>query len=819
MTDTVVVEGQVKLRDGKKWRNRWVVLRKPSPVADCLSLLVYKDKAERHKGHRERSCLTLGDICGLELGLSYEGVGFTLAIISLTQAVLLGFDRRENLLTWDLRIRYSLGEAHRFNVHVLPGTKLESGPATLHLCNNLLVVTRDLPPVVAGQWKLSDLRRYGAVPNGFVFEGGTRCGCWAGVFFLACAEGEQISFLFDCIVRGISPSRSPFGLRPVLPEAGSKPSSSEEKIQQEASELERRLSRLSTCSRQSSTASTCSYSTSTAGDDCSMSSSSSEASHSDTSLGSRLTLWPESSKRPPTPLTSAVSSSVMASRTSTATSRRTLTPSLSAEESLYAAVMGGAGGAILRPSSSASSLKLGRGRGLRDAGRQGSTDSGIATTGSHSSYSGSFSSCTGSLDMAAVEAEEFGSLLSLPPSASVSSLLGPVGVSGTRASMELSSSSSSSSCSCSVSTGTTPTPWAHASSSEYQVPPVARDQELPTPPPTPQLPFYDTPRRILPPSLLTKDWTGLCGAAGGQDLGTGLREAQAEAGPLGHEGGSKSTLAWAGLPKGFPVPPQAGLPSPNTCPVCRGTKCSHFFDTTYITQEQCVSARKCSTQGTDSMQHGGLPAPAPSFPERSPSQMSAVCPSAVEHMKEPEMVPGTPEFEERGRYELMGTYAQLQRISRDTEASLLVKPPFFIGSPRLLRQASVCAEAKENYERMALTSEAQRRSDLPSGDGGAALPSPVDATRMPPSDRFLGDGVNYVNIPISPTSKRQLHYMELDLQDLQEPTAAVRGGGSTKYAQIDITAMEAAQRVGAQHALGREERFQELEQRKKGTKN
>lgn len=39
----------------------------------------------------------------------------------------------------------------------------------------------------------------------------------AGVFFLSCAEGEQISFLFDCIVRGISPTKGPFGLRPVLP--------------------------------------------------------------------------------------------------------------------------------------------------------------------------------------------------------------------------------------------------------------------------------------------------------------------------------------------------------------------------------------------------------------------------------------------------------------------------------------------------------------------------------------------------------------------------------------------------------------------------
>lgn len=39
----------------------------------------------------------------------------------------------------------------------------------------------------------------------------------AGVFFLSSAEGEQMSFLFDCIVRGISPTKGPFGLRPVLP--------------------------------------------------------------------------------------------------------------------------------------------------------------------------------------------------------------------------------------------------------------------------------------------------------------------------------------------------------------------------------------------------------------------------------------------------------------------------------------------------------------------------------------------------------------------------------------------------------------------------
>lgn len=63
---------------------------------------------------------------------------------------------------------------------------------------------------------------------------------------------------------------------------------------------------------------------------------------------------------------------------------------------------------------------------------------------------------------------------------------------------------------------------------------------------------------------------------------------------------------------------------------------------------------------------------------------------------------------------------------------------------------------------------------------GAASPCPADTTRLQSSERFFGDGVNYVNIPISPTSKRQLHYMELDLQDLQEPTAAVRGNDSSR---------------------------------------
>ncbi|MBZ3890386.1 Protein Dok-7 [Sciurus carolinensis] len=382
MTEAALVEGQVKLRDGKKWKSRWLVLRKPSPVADCLLMLAYKDKSDRAKGLRERSSLTLEDICGLEPGLPYEGLVHTLAIVCLSQAVMLGFDSRQAMCAWDARIRYALGEVHRFHVTVAPGTKLESGPATLHLCNDILVLARDIPPAVTGQWKLSDLRRYGAVPNGFIFEGGTRCGYWAGVFFLSSTEGEQISFLFDCIVRGISPTKGPFGLRPALPDPSPGGSSTlEERVAQEALgalQLEKRLSMLSHSGRPGS-----------GGDDHSLSSSSSEASHSDTSASSRLTAWPEPS------LSSAATS----------------------QEGLGLAAAQAPGEAAL--GASRLPAKPLRPRQLQEVGRQSSSDSGIAT-GSHSSYSGSFSSyADSSLDVWRAGGDEFGSLLSLPPPAGV----------------------------------------------------------------------------------------------------------------------------------------------------------------------------------------------------------------------------------------------------------------------------------------------------------------------------------------------------------------------------------------------------------------
>ncbi|XP_036431179.1 protein Dok-7 [Colossoma macropomum] len=768
MTDTVVVEGQVRLREGKKWKSRWVILRKPSPVADCLSLLVYKDRSERSKGQRERSQATLGDICGLEALQGYEGMSYTLTVLCLSQSVTLGFDSRENLLAWDSRIRYSLGEVHRFSVNVQPGTKLESGPAILHLCNNLLAVARDIPPSVIGQWRLSDLRRYGAVPNGFVFEGGTRCGYWTGVFFLACTEGEQISFLFDCIARGVSPSRAPFGLRPNLPDPAANPCSVEERISQEASELEKRLSLLSVSSRHSSSASHSSYSTSLAGDDRSISSSSSDTSRSDTS--SRLSAWPDP-VRYPTPL----ESSPMLSGT-TAPKPLSASVSASSDERLYGVMMGG-----LRPPS-----KPPPPRGLQETGRQSSTDSGIATA-SHSSYSGSFSSYTGSLDTGQGEADEFGSLYSLVSnipvqSASVQSNTNPNLNTGQRLLPQFQNI-------CPVSRTPSRTSSLAPENRPVCVCPVfgaSQEQTSEYQVPGHVLPQYDTPRRLIqlhpstqdtgaPPAPDRRPEPGLSGPSG-----------TAEAAPK-----LTASMRLSGSGEGIAAPGGSTTQRHMICPICGGLKVMPSTPAGIYP----VSALP------DKPKH-----------EFSSSAMSAGAEGTsmdiTEHVS-------SPQAEEKSRYELMSSYGQ-QKSAWETEGRVSAMPTFPMSSLGLFRQSSF-SDPKGNYVCMAFSMEPSRRAEFSARDGRSlVLPAEAGSTV---TDRLQGDSANYVNIPVSPTSKRQLHYMELDLQDIPETGHTVRGTSSTKYAHIDITATETAQRVGAQHAQGREERLQELEQRRRGTLN
>ncbi|XP_051472687.1 protein Dok-7 isoform X2 [Apus apus] len=701
MTDSVVVEGHVKLRDGKKWKSRWLVLRKPSPVADCLLMLVYKDKSERAKGHKERSSVTLEDICGLDPGLSYEGSNHTLAIICLSQVVMLGFENKETMYAWDVRIRYSLGEVHRFQVFVAPGTKLESGPATLHFCNDILVLVKDLPPSVMGQWKLSDLRRYGAVPNGFIFEGGTRCGFWAGVFFLSCAEGEQISFLFDCIVRGISPTKGPFGLRPVLPDPSTNPAYSEERLAHEALQLEKRLSLLSHTSRQGS-----------GGDDRSLSSSSSDTSHSDVSVGSRLTIWPEQSSVS----TSQESHGLAAAKGIHLGEEKTLPE--------------GARGTTKPPP------KPLRSRQLQEIGRQSSSDSGIAT-GSHSSYSGSFSSYAGSLDIC--HGDEFGSLLSLP----------------------LNFPSDQSLCTCPHSESQ------RSVGSEYQVPSSLRH-------------VYDTPRSLL--QAASKDVQA-------KSADSMLPKDQA----LPPQGASDPKLLLPHL-EARRVPEHSqdrGRPSSLLRESSKDSSDETYMDFVSRWSDIKPQGRVSDSKSSELSPSSG--ASADPYDSCSPHlgmkrALFSACPICGG---------------------LKGTAILQSGVLPAIPGGASVMAAS--GSLKVHRGHSLQAVPKGGYEMLTLPAESGTPTSPEELEGAVGYSADVPASDQPHSEM-----ATYVNIPVSPTSKKQLHYMELELQ---EPSTSIRGSGSSRYAQIDIAATETAHKVGTQHAQCREERLQELEQKKKGAQH
>ncbi|XP_024144534.1 protein Dok-7 isoform X1 [Oryzias melastigma] len=842
MTDSVIVEGYARLRDAKKWRTRWLVLRKPSPVADCLLLMVFKDKSDRVQGGKERATVTLEEICGLEVGQCYEGVAFTLAILCLTQTTLLGFDSREALQAWDIRLRYSLGEVHRFSVGILPGTKLESGPATLHLCNNLLAVARDIPPVISAYWNLPDLRRYGPVPNGFVFEGGTRCGYWAGVFLLASAEGEQISFLFDCIVRGISPTRGPFGLRPILPELGSSQTSSEERLSLEAQELERRLSMLS---HGSTTAVS-----SAGGDDRSISGSSdtSDNSQSDCSVGSRLAIWSEPPSNPPGNVSHL--------------SNRAAPP---ITEKLPAAHGGGA-----RPAAKSQ-------RQLQEIGRQSSSDSGIAT-GSHSSYTGSFSSYTGSLDINS--GEDFGSVFSLPPHiAQDLCRCSCPGAPGHRYQVPTSlqclydnprnllqesidKEPSTSTRDTTQSAKRDETTSEHHSETSETLSVSEHCQGLTEEEESTKLaPSSDSLHSCASHPSDPKTVVIICSVCGGFKMAPQSSSSSVPVLPV--MGSHQKSWAYPGsgsvrsreLPNSrmsgeSPLPKKAGrlvsllsgllsFPRADKPPEAKVHRLNPYESMSpalgnqlHLAALQQESRREKRAAIYENCFKCRV-APCHPSPRALPAKMygdrdfwaSQTLPNGSNGRKSQEEdsvedeeplheVPTGVGGQHRCEEKSQAATSDNKKLN-GKEQRRRTDPAYEIMESRMPEKSSE-AEEKSKYELMGSYSH---KRFLQEADEAVFVFSP----EAPFPERVQSEGVTYVNIPVSPTSKKQLNYMELELQ---EPGHGGRGAaghlpvqrkGSTKYAQIDITATETAHKVGAQHALGRQEGLHTLELRRKGT--
>ncbi|XP_025086572.1 uncharacterized protein LOC112559481 isoform X2 [Pomacea canaliculata] len=198
MADTAtVVEGKIKYREGKKWKSRWCVLKKPSPVADCLQLLLYKDVHESLRaGGRVKTSLMLEGYYGLESGFSFDKEVNVLAIICQKHIAVMAFDNRENLILFEVKIRRSLGQEFQFPVQLVKvpsGSRLSVEGVRLLIHGLQFCLTAHVPPRILHSWNVTDLRRFGTVDGKFCFEGGSRCGKGTGAHALQTDQAEEIT--------------------------------------------------------------------------------------------------------------------------------------------------------------------------------------------------------------------------------------------------------------------------------------------------------------------------------------------------------------------------------------------------------------------------------------------------------------------------------------------------------------------------------------------------------------------------------------------------------------------------------------------------
>ncbi|XP_022116083.2 uncharacterized protein LOC110993952 [Pieris rapae] len=197
---TSIIEGTVKFRDGKKWKSRWCVMRKLSPVADCVHLQLYKDLKERQKNGQTKASLSLQQYLGFESGFTLDKESNTLAILCEDVVPVLAFDTREILIQWRVKVQHNLGSSKEFAAVIISApssTGIKAGPVRLHACGPRLALCASRPPEVLALWDVKLLRRFGVVDKRFCVEGGSRCGKGEGLFVFAAEGARELTELLN----------------------------------------------------------------------------------------------------------------------------------------------------------------------------------------------------------------------------------------------------------------------------------------------------------------------------------------------------------------------------------------------------------------------------------------------------------------------------------------------------------------------------------------------------------------------------------------------------------------------------------------------
>ena len=79
-----VIEGHLKFREGKKWKARFARVIRLSPVADCLTLQLWREGREAERGQAAtKGSISLTDYLGCEVAFNLDRESDCLALVSI----------------------------------------------------------------------------------------------------------------------------------------------------------------------------------------------------------------------------------------------------------------------------------------------------------------------------------------------------------------------------------------------------------------------------------------------------------------------------------------------------------------------------------------------------------------------------------------------------------------------------------------------------------------------------------------------------------------------------------------------------------------
>jgi len=169
-----LIQNSLHVREGKKWKQRWGVLKQVSPdksIRDSACyLFMYKDGSHAKEG-KEKNVISLVNFCGVDMMNEFEKGENILILITLSQTIYLSFESLALRERWLKVLLDQFGQSVSYNISIPDKQKLKAGQATIRLYPSFFSIINCKNFKCLNRWSTKDIYQYYAVDSShFLFE-------------------------------------------------------------------------------------------------------------------------------------------------------------------------------------------------------------------------------------------------------------------------------------------------------------------------------------------------------------------------------------------------------------------------------------------------------------------------------------------------------------------------------------------------------------------------------------------------------------------------------------------------------------------------